>query len=72
MAGKISLEYIKYLENEKLYRSDSDNTDASLSGGKRHLSDDEMEDIRSRHDEAKQKSGGTMAQHLDSLPGSHS
>ncbi|RPA89588.1 hypothetical protein L873DRAFT_1822582 [Choiromyces venosus 120613-1] len=67
MAGKISLEYTKCLEERELYRSDSDSTYASLSGGKRHLSDDRMESIRSTLDEAKQKSGGTMAQHLHSI-----
>ncbi|RPB01792.1 hypothetical protein L873DRAFT_1803050 [Choiromyces venosus 120613-1] len=68
MAGKISLEYIKYLEEQKLYRSDSDSSDASLSGGKRHLSNDQMESVRSRVDAVKQESEGTIAQHLDSLP----
>ncbi|PWW79724.1 hypothetical protein C7212DRAFT_360933 [Tuber magnatum] len=47
MAAKISREYIKYLKQQKLYRSGSDSTDASLSGGKRQLSDAQMESVRS-------------------------
>ncbi|RPA96385.1 hypothetical protein L873DRAFT_1239130 [Choiromyces venosus 120613-1] len=68
MAGKISLEYIKYLEERKLYRSGTDSTDATLSGGKRHLSNAQMESVRSRHAALKQKFGGTIARHLDSMP----
>ncbi|RPA93218.1 hypothetical protein L873DRAFT_1793776 [Choiromyces venosus 120613-1] len=65
MAGKISREYIKYLEERNLYRSGTDSTVASLSGGKRHLSNDEMESVRSDLEEETQQFGSTMERQLE-------
>ena len=69
MAGNISHQYIRYLEENKLYGSGTDRTvrDASLSWGKHRLSDAQMESIHSRHALAVQESGGTIALHLDSM-----
>ncbi|KAG0632849.1 hypothetical protein HOY80DRAFT_897457 [Tuber brumale] len=67
IAAKISREYIKYLKEQKLYRSGSDSTDASLSGGKRQLSDAQMESVRSDLDGAMQQLKYTEAEDLDSL-----
>ncbi|KAG0632819.1 hypothetical protein HOY80DRAFT_721270 [Tuber brumale] len=55
MAGKISHEYIKYLNERELYRSGWDSSSASLSGGKRQLSNSHMESVRSRLAAVKQK-----------------
>ena len=48
MAGEISREYIRYLKEGNIYRSSSDSTDASMSGGKPHLSNHRMELVHSR------------------------
>ncbi|KAG0633220.1 hypothetical protein HOY80DRAFT_992926 [Tuber brumale] len=65
MAGKISREYIKHLKERELYGSGSDSTVASLSGGKSHLSNDEMESVRSSLEAKTQQFGSTLEQQLE-------
>ena len=60
MAGNISCQYIRFLEASGRYRSGTDSTDASLSGGN-DLSDSEMEFIHSMHPPEGQASEASMA-----------
>ena len=65
MARNISRQYTRFLEASGRYRSGTDSTDASLSGGKHDLSDSEMELIHSRHPPEGQASEASMALDLD-------
>ena len=66
LAGKISREYIGYLEEKDLYRPGPDRTFPSLSGIVHHLSDDDIESMLSEFAVKLQEAGGTIGWHLAS------
>ncbi|CUS15716.1 unnamed protein product [Tuber aestivum] len=67
LARKISRQYVEHLKEQRVYRSGSDSTTASLSRGKRHLSNAQIESVRSRLAAVTKKFRGTIGRHLDSM-----
>lgn len=67
LAGILSDQYNQYLRMHKRYRSGSDSTDASLSGGEQDISDTEMESIHSKLALEEQESEASRALRLDSI-----
>jgi len=67
MAGILCRQYNHYLRTQKRYRSDSDSTDVSLSGGEQDTSDTETESIHSELALEEQESNASRALCLASI-----